>query len=595
MEQYTWFKIKKFISKAANDRLGKTLITEDEIVMPPDEIKADIAVPIFKVVKILKISATEVLDKFKNIQDENPLLKKVELQKSGFINFFINWEKASELIFEEFKIKKDDYGKLEIGEGKTIVVDYSSPNIAKPFNIGHLRSTIIGQAIVNIYKYLGYEVIGDNHLGDWGTQFGKLITAYKKWGSQEKVEKRLIAELVDLYLKFHQFIEENPGDKQRMEDEARGWFKKLETGNREATELWKWFVDISVKEFQRTYELLGIDFDYYLGESFYNEMLPEIVAETLAKGIASWDEMQESGKEEIVKDQVKEKEKVILVKLDEFGINVPLLIQKNDGTSLYATRDIAAAKFRINKFEPEKILYVVGGEQQLYFKQVFKTLDLLGYNSDFVHIWFGLVSLPDGKMSTRKGRFIYLEDVLNEAIKKASIIIKERDLDDVEIEEISKIIGIGAVKYADLSQKRTKNIVFNWDKMLNIKGNSGPYIQYVAVRINSILNQLDINFENFDLSVKPYLLTEEIEQKLLKKIFIFPQIVKDAAQTYEPHRIASFLFDLSQVFNGFYQSISVLKSASSDLKNTRAFLIKMVEIVIRKGLNLLGIEVPPKM
>src|SRR3990167_9367658 len=416
----------RYAIEKAKEEIKKLLKNNSlEIEIPPENIEADLAVPVFKLA--VKKNPNEFAQELaKKIKLDGTLFSKVE-PKSAYLNFYFNNEIVTQEIIDDFRSNKK-YGSTDLGKGKTIVVDYSAPNIAKPFSIGHLRSTIIGQSLYNIYSYLGYKVIGDNHLGDWGTQFGKLIAAYKMWGNKEKINKEPIKELLELYVKFHIEAEED----ESLNDEARKWFKKLEEGDKEALEVWQWFKDISLKQFKFIYELLDIDFDEILGESFYKNDLDRVVGRLEKEKIAKWEIALDKDGEEI-----RSGEKVLLVNLEKFGIDTPLLIKKSDGTSLYATRDLATILYRIKTWQPSSILYIVGSEQKLYFQQLFKVFEI-GYKNDhktpplLIHIPFGLIRLPEGKMSTRKGRVIFLEDVLNEAIKRVSDILNERSMNKKE-------------------------------------------------------------------------------------------------------------------------------------------------------------------
>ncbi len=564
---------------------------EIEIRTPPPKVHADFAVPLFVMAKTKKTNPAKLAQQVvEGINLDGTLFRQAEAV-GGYVNFQIDSARFNQLVFGNYRELQERYGRSDIGNGKTIVIDYSSPNIAKPFSVGHLRSTIIGQAIYNILTFLGYEVIGDNHIGDWGTQFGKLLCEYTRTGNKAAIEANPIEELLQLYVKFHEDAEQDPS----LEDEGRAWFKKLERGEAEAVELWKWFSDLSWNEFQRVYTMLGVEFDEVLGESFYNDKLEAVVQETFDKGLAEWGEALARDVEESPEagEDAPQKEQVALIRLDDYGIDTPLLIQKSDGTSLYATRDLATATYRIERWNPEEILYVVGGEQQLYFRQWFKALELLDYSTTLNHIWFGLVRLPEGRMSTRKGRVIYLEDVLNEAISRTQEFLKDRELTEEEKRDIARIVGVGAVKYTGLAQNRIKDVVFDWDTMLTMQGNSGPYLQYAYVRIRSILRkwegEIDLN------QVDGAVLTRPEEHNLIKTIAEFPAVVKQAADGYYPHVIAAYLFSLAQTFSGFYKDVPVLKAENDALKHSRLYLCQMTGTVLKSGLALLGIECPAKM
>lgn len=600
--QYALEVAKKQIQGLVQTALGST--EEVEIKSAPSNIQADLAVPMFRFAKsVNKTPTIFTQDLAEKIDISGTIFSKVKVQ-GGFLNFDFDWVKFSELVFADFKNLGEKYGSAEIGKGKTIVIDYSAPNIAKPFSVGHLRSTIIGQAIYNLYKFLGYNVIGDNHIGDWGTQFGKLMCAFSRWGDKKIIDADPIKELLKLYVQFEKETKgeedkkPDPKISRELMDNAYSWFRKLEAGDAKAKELWKWFAEISLKEFERIYKLLGVSFDKTLGESFYNDKLIAVIKETFDKGLAKWDEMpsqEVEAAEEIPgqsKDVVaKEKLKAAIIPLDAYGIKTPLLIQTSDGRSLYATRDLATAKYRIATWNPEVIVYVVGGEQQLYFLQWFKALELMDYKTPCVHVWFGLVRLPEGKMSTRKGRVIFLEEVLNEAIEKVREKLIDRNFSKEDEEIIAKIVGVGAVKYADLSQNRTRDIVFDWEKMLNMQGDSGPYLQYQYVRIQSILKKAGkIDFSKIDFG----LLQQKEEFTLIATLAEFPEVIKAAAKEYYPHILANSLFDLSQKYSSFYKTCTVIQE-NKELEATRLWLCQSTAQVLKTGLFLLGIECPEKM
>jgi arginyl-tRNA synthetase len=555
-----------------------------EIEIPPENINADFAVPLFKIAKKYKknpeLIALELIDK---INLKNTLFTKVE-RTGSYINFYLDNTKFIQSVFSDYK-NASNYGSSNFGKGKTILIDYSSPNIAKPFSIGHLRSTIIGQVLYDIYKILGYNVIGDNHIGDWGTQFGKLIVAYLKWGDEKRLKSNPMKESLELYVRFHKEVDKDS----KLEIDARGWFKKLESGDKKAEKIWKLFKNLSIGEFEKIYNLLNVKFDVTLGESFYKDKTDEIINECLDKGIAKWDfALDANGK-------INKSEKVLIINLENYGINTPLLLKKSDGTTLYATRDLAAIKYRIKKWHPDKILYVVGSEQKLYFKQLFKVAELLGYKTTLEHIDFGLIRLPEGKLSTRAGRVIFLEDVIKESISKVKDVIGKK-ITGREKDEISKIVGIGAIKYADLSQSRIKDIVFDWNKIVTLKGNSGPYLQYQYVRIISILKKAETPDNKIKVAkIKPELLNSQEEIKLIKTIAKFNDALKKVTINFETHILTDYLFNLSELFSVFYEKHSVLKANSKDLKVSRLYLCQITSDILKKGLKLLSIDVPKKM
>lgn len=591
----------KIAKNQINGLLEKAGVKNDiETETPPANIKADFCVPFFKIAVKHKenpqVLAEKILEK---INLKNTLFSKVE-RVGAYLNFILDWKKFNNAVISDLKLSKENYGASSVGKGKTVVIDYSSPNIAKPFSIGHLRSTVIGQALYYIYQFLGYKVIGDNHLGDWGTQFGKLIYAYKKWGNESKLKKNPMSESLRLYVKFHDMVKNNP----KLDNEARDWFKKLECGDKEAVKIWEMFRKLSITDFQKIYKLLGIKFDFELGESFYKDKTEEIIKECIKKKIAKWEvALDENGKKS------KENEKVLLVDLKKYDINTPLLLQKSDGTTLYATRDLAAIKYRINKWNPESILYVVGSEQKLYFKQLFKVAELIGLRSKLIHIDFGLIRLPEGKMSSREGRVIFLKDVLDEAVKRVGYIIHERGMNKEEKEKIAKIVGIGAIKYADLSQSRNKDIVFNWNKIISLKGNSGPYLQYQYVRIQSILKKACASpqrcpkgssevkevMRKLSRIVNPILLNSPEEIELIKSIAKFNEVLNNILTNHETHILTDYLYELAESFSLFYEKHSILGAKNKDLKSARLYLCQCTAQILEQGLSLLGIEVPGKM
>jgi len=471
----------------------------------------------------------------------------VEVFPPGFINFKV----PDKELFKSLKKilrKGKDYGRQNVK--KTMVIDYSAPNIAKPFGIGHLRSTIIGQAIYNIYKFLGWKCIGDNHLGDWGTQFGKLITAIKRWGAEKKLD---INELESLYVRFHAESEKD----ESLLKEARDWFKKLEKGDKEARRIWKICVDISKKEFDRIYKLLGVQIDQALGESFYEDKTEAVIEKAKELGIA------------------KESQGALVIPLP--GFKTPLMLLKSDGATTYETREMATIKYRQETWHPDLIVWEVGVDQKLHFQKAFKAAEILGYKGDskFIHVAHGLIRWPDRKFSTRRGDTIRLEDVLKEAIKKAKRVSSKS----------AKKVGIGAVKYNDLSRHHSRDIIFDLDKMVTLEGNSGPYIQYTAVRCKSVLKKAKL--KRFKVgSLNPE------EQLILRTLRKFPEIVQEAGENFSPNLICNFVYSLSQKYNLFYEKHSILQG---DNKEFRIALTKGVLQILENSLNLLGIEVPEEM
>ncbi|MBI3190523.1 arginine--tRNA ligase, partial [archaeon] len=449
------------------------------------------------------------------------------------------------------------------GSNKTVIVEYPSVNIAKPMSIGHLRSAIIGQSLYNIHKFLGYNAISDDHIGDWGTQFGKLIYAYKTWGKPMVVAKNPIKELLALYVKFHEEAEKNPD----LEEEGRRWFSKLEKGDREAQKLWKLFCKWSMKEFKKTYSALGLHHDYSLGESFYIGMARDVIDDAKKRNIA------------------KTEQGAVIIPMN----GTPLIIQKSDESTIYATRDLAAVRYRIEKFHPYKILYAVGSDQNLYFRQIFFAAKQLGYmNDEGIHVNFGLVSLPEGKMSTRAGRVVFLEDLINETVKKAEKIIKEKNPKLKGRKKVAEMVAMAAIKYNDLSKDRIRDIVFDWNTALSFEGDTGPYLQYTAVRANSVIAKS----KKRPSLTKIDKLQEKNEHEIIKALSKFPSVIADSAKDYKPHYIANYLNTLAAKFNEYYHTTKIINSKE---EAQRLALVFSVATVIKTGLGLLCIEVPKKM
>ena len=574
-----------------------------EVKQAPPNVDADLAVPLFRLAKERGVKPQELAAELAASLDLSASPFAGASVSGGFLNFKLDPARYRRRVIADLRERGADYGSSDVGAGKTIVIDYSSPNIAKPFSVGHLRSTVIGQAIKNVLTCLGYRVIGDNHIGDWGTQFGKLMCAFAAWGDREQVQANPIEELLALYVRFHEEAEQDP----RLEDQARAWFKRLEQGDEEAVELWRWFSQVSWQDFERIYRLLDVEFDEVLGESFYNDQLKDVVDDLFASGLAEWGEAprpehkpgdKAKGEEDLAAADEDEPagEKVALVHLDRYGIDTPLLFQKSDGTSLYATRDLATLRYRRQRWQPEEILYVVGGEQKLYFQQLFKVAELMGITTRCIHLPFGLIRLPKGKMSTRKGRVIFLEDVLDEAVRRAEAILEERDLSADQKREIARIVGIGSVKWADLSQTRTKDVLFDWDKMLNMQGDSAPYLQYAYVRIQSILRRAEAELGTaMSTEVDPDLLGEPAEMTLIHDLGRFPETIQQTATHYLPHLIANYLIDLARDFSTFYKEVPVLKADTPQRVAARLGLCQMTAQVLHRGLGLLGIRCPEQM
>ncbi|NLM13232.1 MAG: arginine--tRNA ligase [Epulopiscium sp.] len=560
--------IADILYKHFNDLSKEEIISMIEI--PPNPDMGDYAFPCFRLAKLLRKAPIKIAEEAVAVLERPDFLKDIK-NVSGYINFYIDKTQFASAIVSNVLKLKEKYGTSAEGEGKNIVIDYSAPNIAKPFHVGHLRSTVIGGSIYRIYKQLGYNCIGVNHLGDWGTQFGKLIVAYKKWGSKEAVEQGGIKELMRIYVLFHEEAEKDPS----LEDEARSWFTKMERGDEEALALWNWFKDISLKEFKKVYRLLGVEFDSYAGESFYNDKMDAIIEELDRKGL------------------LKESDGAKIVDLEDANMP-PCLITKRDGSTLYATRDITAAIYRKNTYDFEKCIYVTALAQNLHFAQWFEVIKKMGYDwhNKLVHVPFGLVSMETGKLSTRKGNVVLLEELLKEAIEKTRQIINEKNPDLEDKETVAEQVGIGAVVFNDLSNNRIKDVVFSWDKVLNFDGETGPYVQYTHARACSVLRKANINID--EESIDYNVLTDPSSIEVIRLIGQFPEKIKEAADKLEPSFIARYIVDLAQAFNKFYHDNPILVE-DEIIKKARLSLVYSVKIVLSSGLYLLGIKSPEKM
>lgn len=501
---------------------------------------------------------------------ENGVIEKLEIAGPGFINIFLKESYLSAFIK---KIGKEEFDFSFLNRKGDVIVDFSSPNIAKRMHIGHLRSTIIGDSICRIYRYLGYHVVGDNHIGDWGTQFGKLIIGYRKWLDQDAYQKNAIEELERVYVKFSQESEEHP----ELEEEARLELKKLQDGDEENYNLWKEFIRVSMEEYQKLYDRLDVHFDTFYGESFYHPIMPEVVKELVEKGIA------------------KEDDGAKVVFFPEEENLFPCIVQKKDGAFLYATSDIATVKFRLSNYDVNHLIYLTDERQQDHFKQFFRVTEMLGWNVEKYHIWFGIMRFADGVFSTRKGNVIRLEELLDEGKRRAYEIVQEKNpsLPEEEKQHIAEVVGVGAIKYADLSQNRQSPIIFEWDKILSFEGNTAPYLQYSYARVQSILDKAkDLGKEATENTV--IVLEDKYERALANYMTIFPSSVLKAAETCKPNLIADYLYDLSKKLNSFYNNCPILNQEDVVLKS-RAYLAKQAGEVIKQGLSLLGIQTLDRM
>jgi len=558
------------IAKILNDKI-ETMTYEEILSLvehPKNTEMGDYAFPCFKLAKVFRKSPNVIAEELAlTIQDEK-LFDKVEAI-AGFLNFTVNAENFAQNVIEEVLEKSGKYGSSELGKGKKTIIEYSSVNIAKPFHMGHIRSTMIGESLHRIYKFLGYDTVAINHLGDYGTQFGKLIVAYKLWGNKAAIEADPIPELLKIYVQFHQAAEENP----TLEDEARNWFTKLENGDAEATELWTLFKDMSLKVFNRVYEKLGVTFDSYAGESFYSDKMPEIVQMLRDKKI------------------VQKSEGAEIVDLEPYGLT-PALITKKDGSSLYLTRDLAAAKYRKDTYNFDKNIYVVGSAQKLHFQQWMKIVELMGFewHKDCIHVEFGMVSLEEGALSTRKGNVVFLEDVLDKAVERTLEIINEKNPNLPDKAQVAKQIGIGAVIFQELYTSRTKDYAFSLDRTLSFEGETGPYVQYTHARACSVLKKVEVNEDEAEYAV----LTDEASKDVVRTLSKFNEIVTLAHKNYEPHTVARYAIELAQGFNRFYHDNAILVD-DLGVKAARVALVKAVKIVLENALHLVCLEAPEQM
>lgn len=534
---------------------------------PPDTKMGDLAFPCFPLARELRKAPPLIA---KDLAEKLQLPQAVDRIESvgGYLNFFLRPTDVATLVLQGVSSQGDNYGESLIGQGKSVVIDFSSPNMAKPFGVGHLPTTVIGNSISLLHRAIGYNVVRINHLGDWGTQFGTMIVAYLNWGENDPLIEDPVQRLYQLYVRFHQEEDENPA----LRDEARAWFKRLEEGDPEATRLWQLFCDVSLANLKKVYNKLGIEFDYFTGESFFQDRLQETIERIKAAGVTE------------ISDGA------LVVPLGE---NLPpCILQKSDGATLYATRDLAAAFYRHEQYNPEEILYVVAMDQALHFQQIKLVLQKMGlpWAEAITHVPFGLVKLPEGKMSTRRGRMIVLDDVLQEAIKRVSDIISEKNPGLQNKEGVARQVGIGAVLFGPLKNSRIKDVIFDWNEILSFDGETAPYLQYTHARCRSLLRKAGIDALPHDLGG----LVDEHSQAVLKLISEFPEVVQKAARTYEPSTLSRYLLDLGQSFNRFYHHCRIIGEEAA-VEQSRLALVAAVAHVLRKGLSLLGIEAPEQM
>ncbi len=538
--------------------------------VPPDAAMGDFAFPCFKLAKVLRKAPPLIAAEIAGKLAKPSWLSNIEV-KGAYINFFLNKVEFAQAVLEEAHAQGERYGSSDIGGGRVVTMDYSSINIAKPFHIGHLSTTAIGNSLYRIYNFLGYQSVGINHLGDWGTQFGKLITAYKLWGDDADIEKRSIHALLDLYVRFHEEAKKNPA----LDDEARAWFKKIEDGDEEALSIFGRFKETTLKEVGKVYDLLGVKFDSYAGESFYNDKMQPVI-----------DELRE-------KNLLELSEGAYVVRLDDYDLP-PCIILKSDGTTLYATRDLAAAFYRKKHYNFYKSLYVVAYQQNLHFKQLFKVIELMGYDwaKDMEHVAFGMVSLTTGTLSTRGGNVVFLEDVLKQAIAKTLAVINEKNPELENKEQVAEDIGVGAVVFSALSNGRIKDIVFDMDRVLNFDGETGPYVQYTHARCRSVLRRAEGQLEGVapDYSA----LDNEDALRVVKLVASFPETILRAQEKNEPSFVTRHTIDLAQAFNKFYYDHRIIDDDGAKTA-ARLLLTRVTADIIKTGLYLIGVKAPDRM
>ena len=560
---------KKIVAEQIHKTISEHLSFEEiykMIEVPKYAEQGDLAFPAFSLAKVLRKAPQAIAQEIVEAVADEHISKAVAM--GPYANFFLSKGKFADETLHTVLEQREEYGNFDFGQGRNAIVDMSSPNIAKPMSMGHLRSTVIGNAIANLEKKVGYNPIKINHLGDWGTQFGKLIVAYKKWGTKEAVEQEPIAELLRLYVKFHDEAERDSS----LEDEGRAWFKKLEDGDAEAEELWNWFKSESLKEFNRVYDILGITFDSYNGEAFYNDKMDPIVEYLESNGIATIDRG------------------ATVVHLDKYDLP-PALIKKSDGATLYITRDLAAAHYRKATYDFAKNIYVVGNEQANHFRQLKAVLSEMGrdWQENMIHVGFGLITLGGKKLSTRKGKIVLLEEVLREAEELALKQIEAKNPNLPNKEQVAKQVGVGAVIFHDLKNDRTNNFDFNLEEVVQFEGETGPYVQYTRARAMSILRKAGVSV---DLS-QALELEDDYAWEVLKQIENYPNIVKYAESKFEPSVISKYVISLAQAFNKYYANSRILQEDEG--LNARLALVEATAVILKQGLAILGVESPDEM
>lgn len=538
------------------------------LTVPPDPAMGDYALPCFRFAKVLRKSPVAIAQELAASVAPDGVIAEVSAL-NGYLNFKVNKAGLARDVLARIAREGEKYGSSAVGAGRVVCIDYSSVNIAKPFHIGHLSTTVIGGALYRIFNFLGFRAVGINHLGDYGTQFGKLIAAYKKWGNREEVERGGIHAINDLYVRFNSEADE------QMEAEAREYFRLIESGDKEANELFDWFKSLTLAYVQTIYDRLHITFDSYAGERFYTDKMAPVVEELRQKGL------------------LKESEGAQIVDLEAYGMP-PCLILRSDGASLYATRDLAAAIYRHDTYHFYKCLYVVAYQQNLHFRQVFKVLELMGkeWAKDLVHVAYGMVSLEDGAMSTRKGKVVWLEDVISRCVEKARAVLEEKNPALENKEEVAELVGVGAVAFGALCNNKIKDITFSYDRALNFDGETSVYLQYTCARAASVLARA--RAEGVTFGAAPDLEPCAAEAELVKQLALFPETVVQAAEKYEPSLISRFLLDAAKLFNKFYLECKIMQ-AEGDVRAFRLALTEATLTTLKNGLGLLGIGVPEKM
>jgi arginyl-tRNA synthetase len=541
----------------------------DMLETPPNPSMGDIAFPCFQLAKALRKAPPMIAGELA-AKITGATLR--EVQAVGpYVNVFLDQQQVGKQVITAVLNQGSEYGSRNIGQGRNVPIDLSSPNIAKPFSMGHLRSTVIGNAIANILEKHGYNPVRINHLGDWGTQFGKLIVAYKNWGDEEKVKAEPIKELLALYVRFHEEAEKDPS----LEDQGREWFKKLEDGDEEARHLWQWFRDESLKEFMKIYDLMGVKFDSFHGEAFYNDKMDRVVQLLEEKGLLT------------------ESEGALVVTLDEYDMP-PCLIKKSDGATLYATRDLAAALYRHETYDFAKAVYVVGNEQRLHFQQLFKVLEKMGFAwaKEMYHVPFGMMLKDGKKMSTRKGKVVLLEEVLTQAIEDVLKVIQEKNPTLENKEAVARQVGVGAVIFHDLKNYRLNDINFSWEEMLTFEGETGPYVQYTHARACSLLRKG--GYQPGEVVLAEGALDNKEAWAVITLLNSFPEVIDRARENFDPSQIGKYVIDLAQAFNKFYANVRILAEEDA-VRATRLQLVAAVVIVLKEGLRLLGLQAPEEM